>query len=378
VTEIQEGMLLCCRLNIKSIRHAKPNKQMSRAQALAKNTKNPSKLFVDVKCGDGEFRIYDTSKKADGYRGEKPVDTIKLAVLDFDLFTITGFDEDKNLGLYSNEVRTINDILKVRYNGKDNKVIYEGPYNKEAIKAIEGNYTRCVYGMMPNGDIAHFKISGAALGPWIKEIENGSDKATTHWIEVEDWVDKKKGRVDYKEPQFKFTTKLSQKELDKAEELYTVVQNYLTGYLANGGPAPKKDGIPSDVLEEVEEDDESEKIVDTDEWKSYKFKKQELYEMDYSDLLDAKNDFESNDDVESENYQFICRAVKEHQDALKTWKKQATDKGTVLGDCDLDKLKKLHSWIEDNRPNHKIKIFMQAGIRELSQGSEEEEDDIPF
>lgn len=359
---------------------------MSRTAALQKGTKNPSRYFIDVKCGDGEFRIYDQTKKSETYKGEKATDVIKFALLDFDLFSITGYNETIKKGIYSNEVRSVNDLLKIRYNGPDKKDIIVGAYSeiKEAIKAIDGNYTRCVYGMMPNGEICHIKISGAGLNTWIKQIENGSSKSATHWVEVNEWIDKKKGRVDYKEPQFEFTEKLSKEEFDKAEEKYNIVQAYLKTYLANGGQSEKSSSIPSDAIPSDDsdsefEDDDAPKIINTDEWKTYQFRKDDLYNLTYESLINDKAFMEENNDVESEDYQFVCRAIKEHQTASKEWRKHKTDKGTPLNDCDLEKLQGLLAYLEGKRPNHAVKIYVQAGIRELTSHEEEDDDDdIPF
>jgi len=111
---------------------------------------NPCKKFIDFKSDEKQFVYWD---KELGESGERVIvhTPIYFIVLD-ELTTITGYYEEGNCGIYSNEIHRISDEqLKVRTFKKGGPFI-TGLYDaiKDSVKAIGGKYTKSVYALMIN------------------------------------------------------------------------------------------------------------------------------------------------------------------------------------------------------------------------------------
>ena len=188
---------------------------------------NPCKKFIDYSGDTGLFSYYnkETKKKV-----EVPM-PLYFEVLD-ELFTITGFYESTESWLYSNEVSTVKEILKVKCWGKGGVNIV-GSYNdiKNDVKAIGGKYTKSVYAMLINPDrsveLVNFKFHGAALNGWIDKKFNVNNFITS----VAETVLEKKGATKYQKPVF--LPIALDPELDKkAVEMDRMIQAYLKEYKA--------------------------------------------------------------------------------------------------------------------------------------------------
>ncbi len=165
---------------------------------------NPCKKFIDFKSDEKRFVYWDKERGEKGEQVEIPA-PIYFVVLD-ELSTITGYYEEGNCGIYSNEVHRISDEqLKVRTFKKGGPFI-TGLYDaiKDSIKAIGGKYTKSVYALMLNPDstteLVNFKFHGAAFSAWLEKRVNTS----SHVVCITgEFIEGKKGKTTYNIPVFK-------------------------------------------------------------------------------------------------------------------------------------------------------------------------------
>lgn len=187
---------------------------------------NPCKHWFQWDGGDGKgFKQYDKEAKKNIIH---PL-PFKFLLLD-KLITITGYNEPRGIGYYSNEVRSLKDKLIVR--SKDG-VEAEGSW--EEVKAKIGtqgaNFAQSVYIMFyvdKQPMLGNIKMSGAALETWFDFCKN--NKVNEIGIQVKTTNTKKKGKVEYFEPVFE-AMKITEASNKFAVEMDKELQTYLTAYL---------------------------------------------------------------------------------------------------------------------------------------------------
>jgi len=154
---------------------------------------NPATKFIKFK--NGKFSYYDKDKKEE-IEMELP---IKFMVID-ELATITGWHDESQSAIYSNEVHsTVREDLTVRaFKGGELAI---GKYKniKPQINNNGGKYTKSVYALdLDTREIVNFHFSGAVLSAWINKEIIITDNA----VVIEKTEDHKKGVVKYKTPVF--------------------------------------------------------------------------------------------------------------------------------------------------------------------------------
>lgn len=199
--------------------------------------RSPVRKFVEYKGGDGRFEYYDKEQKK-RIRLELP---LKFIALDWKRSTVTGYNEKLGVGIYANEVAKLSQTLRVRYFKGD--ILAEGPWEKikGTVDSKGGKFCKVIYGALkvepteenPDGfEYVAFKLDGAALGPWF-DFQNETN-LLHYGVEIlDEFVDKSKGSVKYKEPVFR-AVKLSEKHGEIADRMDTVLQEYFDRYDAQG------------------------------------------------------------------------------------------------------------------------------------------------
>tara|TARA_R110002012_G_scaffold79462_1_gene202232 strand:- start:243 stop:935 length:693 start_codon:yes stop_codon:yes gene_type:complete len=194
---------------------------------------NPAKKFIEWKSGEKCFGYYDKEKKEDVLI---PL-PLKIQFLE-EFHTIKGFDEQSDSSIYSNEIKTMKEPLKVKA-FKRKEPIAEGLYNeiKHEVKAAGGKYGKSVYALL-DGEIVNLQLYGASISPFI--LYTSGDKKTntkghsqvleTNFIEVNSYTDKKKGANKYTEPVFTLGDRFTEKENELANEKYKDVVIYFNEY----------------------------------------------------------------------------------------------------------------------------------------------------
>lgn len=209
---------------------------MSRTNKSNEGMTNPAELFLRWDSENSNWSYWNKEKEV---RESIPVGT-PFIVLD-QLNTVAGYHNTHG-GIWSNEVRKGTDTLRVMA-GKGN-LLAEGPWLK--VKEKTGaKFAISVYAMANIGGeykLVNFKLSGCAVGPWIdfvKEIGGRKTLEDDVVVYVKEVVQGKKGKVVYNSPVFAIKTrKLSEEAAKQADEMDTLLQDYLTEYL---GREPHKE-----------------------------------------------------------------------------------------------------------------------------------------
>ena len=186
---------------------------------------HPCKKFIDFKGDKGQFFYYDKAT-------QKQVELscpLYFVVLD-ELSTITGFNNEFECGVYSNEIHYLDrELMRVRTfkGGKSITGYYKAI--KDNIKAIGGKYTKSIYAMMidKNGgtELVNFRFHGGALQGWIDKKIN----AAKFIIGVSEFRQEKNGAIKFMVPVFK-PYELTEAINEKAVAMDVELQKYLSEY----------------------------------------------------------------------------------------------------------------------------------------------------
>lgn len=179
-----------------------------------------------------------------------PIKFVTIAELN----TITGFNDENQCGVYSNEVHNLNEPLSVRLFCKGNHGA-NGTYEKikGEIKSLGGRFTKSIYALMINGkevELVNFKASGSFLNAWIDKNVN----ADVMGIIINDLLPKKKGSNDYLQPVIEgFEIKDTVKTREIAQGFYKKLNDYF---------ADKKTYFESEIAaREIEDGYEKEPVI---------------------------------------------------------------------------------------------------------------------
>lgn len=198
-------------------------------------SKSPVKKFIEYKGGDGHFEYYDKEKKE---RIEISL-PLTFIVLDDTRMTVTGFNDESNSGIYSNEVGKPSGSLRVK--SHRGGIIAEGPWDKikdkVTSKNVGGRYCKVVYAIVktdntedhPSGwEYVAFKFDGAAIGAWF-EFSGSADLMDYGVKIVDEFIDAKKGKTEYKVPVFE-SVRLSKDSVAVADKMYGPLKEYFQRY----------------------------------------------------------------------------------------------------------------------------------------------------
>lgn len=189
---------------------------------------NPCKKFIEFKGNSGVFQYWDKESK-ENVELKMPINFI---VLD-ELCNIQGFSDSAQAGIYSNEVRNLNDqVLNVRvFKSKISKM---GRYAdiKGDISAMGGKFCKSVYAALIHGDntleLVNFQLKGISFKSWLDKVIDLSLNAVT----IRECTDGKKGAVKYKIPIYQGFP-VTKELMAKAVEMDKALQAFLNAYLAN-------------------------------------------------------------------------------------------------------------------------------------------------
>ncbi len=344
---------------------------MSLTKPRETGAKNPSKKYIEWKGGrlQGFFQYYDKETKKN-IHFEFPQGVI---ILDHDLFSITGFNDPLKANVISNEVRTIHDNLVVKeWKDSKSRVILQGPYSSLKSNVSESKilkYTRSVYAMdIATREIVHFKLHGRSFAEFKNGIEDNPQVLPVVIKEVKEGV---QGNVEYKYPTFGYLEEINEDDLIAAQDLDSkILQPYLEGYLAkNADPNSSNNTNHSEESEEF----------NSDNWRQLKLPSGVLlgtcspdsfYEMKAS-LIDSG-------DVDSIQFECVQKAIAEYNNAVANWKDKTTRDGRKLGSLPFEELSSMLTAINAKDPMHPSKMYVMAGINEILESQQGDDDEIPF
>ncbi len=236
---------------------------MSRTKQAGDKAVNPARMFLRWDSEACDWQGWDKDKEA---RFHVPAKT-PFIVLDM-LSTVTGFDDRKGAGIWSNEVRdTRRESFRVGV-GKD--IAFTGSWSAVKAEVAGAKFATSVYALAKvDGEyqLVNFKVSGCALGPWIdfvKEVGGNAALYEDKIITVGGTEEGKKGSVTFNRPVFKVVEKeMTDEARQKADDADRVLQKYLDGYFKKeqGEAIPEGDS-PADEVPEPEHDGDGVEIAE--------------------------------------------------------------------------------------------------------------------
>jgi len=222
--------------------------QLRASQELQQNT-NPAKKFYKWESEHKKFSYYDKETKTN-----IPVDLpFRFVTLGRPLFCVKGFNEKLNLGLYSNEVRSVKDEMTVRYFDKNQPIIAKGIWAdvKEKADVVGGKYHLSIYGYdLENKEIINIDVKGNGIGEWGELFKKCSTRLADEIVITKGFKEGKKGSVKFTYPTFELERAVSDEELDEVIDALDVLKKYHTEYFKNKGVVEAEPALEEVVSEE--------------------------------------------------------------------------------------------------------------------------------
>ena len=216
-------------------------------------SQNPCKLWLDWSSNDATITHYDKEQK------ESVKHTLPFTFLWLDqLGKIGGWCDSEESGIYSNEVKNLNDeVLTVRF--QKGGTMAQGKYSeiKDQIKAKGARYVASIYLAYKDDkeklQIGNLSFQGSALASWMEFSKRAGNDIHTKAVVVTGFESGKKGSVEYTYPTFKLID-VSEQTNQEAEQLDRELQQFIKGKpLLIEHPAPSNDK-PLEVSD-IDDDD---------------------------------------------------------------------------------------------------------------------------
>jgi|SRR5690606_25023621 len=230
---------------------------MSRKAEFQKQSPNPASRFLEWKSDKQCFQYWDKEAQKNV---EVPL-PVKFLVLK-EMHTVKGFHDASQSGIASNEVVRIGDEPLKVYSFKGGEIA-NGLYSqiRTEVRDAGGYYVKSIYAMTEDGEIVNFQLKGSAVSEWSDFTQKTRSRLFDEWVEVYEAETKKKGRVEYSVPKFRFSGSATNAQSDKAEEVYGILKTYMDAYLAL--KEEERDETPNRENSEV--DKYNDKYNDTEE-----------------------------------------------------------------------------------------------------------------
>ena len=202
--------------------------QLRTSQEIQQNT-NPAKKFYKWVGEHKKFSWYDKETKTNTL-----VDLpFRFVTLGRPLFCVKGFNEKLNIGLYSNEVRSVKDEMTVRYFDKNQPIIAKGVWAdvKEKADVAGGKYHLSIYGYdLESKEIINIDVKGNGIGEWGELFRKCSSRLADEVVIVKGFKEGKKGSVNFTYPTFELERAVSDDELDEVIDALDVLKKFHAEY----------------------------------------------------------------------------------------------------------------------------------------------------
>jgi len=336
--------------------------------------KNPAVKFIKWKGGDeqGWFEYYcrETKKNIQ-------IELTEFALLDKDLFSVTGFMNDTNSTIISNEVRSIDDIITVKaWKDKTSKVILKGSYReiKDTVKnSRDMKYTKSVY-ILFQGELCHLQMSGATFASWLQSVESNADHERC-FISCTGAEEGKKGNVRYKFAVFEVGDPVDAKTWEQMIKVDTnILQPYLKDYLNGNGGSTVASGPTHD-------DEDEEQTYNTDKWREFlSLDGTPLGGLHRNAIIELNQHLIEDGQEQSELFANVGQAMFDYQTLSTTWGEKKNQAGKFIKDYTEAELKDALSKIPVTHKARQILEIAMDNMYPPSVASEfyDDDDDIPF
>jgi len=223
---------------------------MGRKSEFETESKNPAEKFLTWSSTNKCLSYYDKKKSKEVFI-KLPFSFLTLA----ERTTVKGFDKKNNIGIYSNEVKYLNENLKVK-NFKSRNIA-EGIWNdiSSDVDKAGGKFAKSIYAMTKKGSLINICFFGGAIGEWFEFTKKSKKRLADEWVTVDGFEERKSGATTYYVPTFKYNKSLDSIQGDMADKAYEIFQEY------ENGESPRKKEINQDE-EEAKEPEIEEKEDD--------------------------------------------------------------------------------------------------------------------
>ena len=197
---------------------------MGRKSEFETESKNPSEKFLTWSSTNKCLSYYDKEKSKEVLI-KLPFSFLTLA----ERTTVKGFDKKNNIGIYSNEVKYLNENLKVK-NFKSRNIA-EGIWNdiSSDVDKAGGKFAKSIYAMTKKGSLINICFFGGAIGEWFEFTKKSKKRLADEWVTVDGFEERKSGATTYYVPTFKYNKSLDSIQGDMADKAYEIFQEYENG-----------------------------------------------------------------------------------------------------------------------------------------------------
>lgn len=207
---------------------------MSRTNPNQQGIPSPVTRYFEWKGSTAKFQHYD---KASTTNVDAP-DKFTFIVLD-ELNSMKGYNEQLEVGMYSNEVRNLKTqkMFVKSFKGPD---VAEGFYHdiKDTVTSKGGKFCKSVYIAFKDetGElvIGNLQLVGSGFDGWVNFTKKHSTEMYVGGVQVVGKIAKKKGANNYFIPEFAIKS-ITKETDDKAGELQETLKTYLKDYFARAG-----------------------------------------------------------------------------------------------------------------------------------------------
>jgi hypothetical protein len=182
------------------------------------SSEKPAAKYLEWASEQGKFKYYDKAK------GENVlVDMPRFLVL-MQFHTVKGWHDSSQSSIYSNEVKLIG-TQEMEVKAFKGGLIAKGIYKeiKERITAAGGHYVKSVYVMTVDGEVWNLQLKGAVVQEWGEVFNKCQSRFADEWVTLDKVDKRKKGRVEYTVPVFKFDGVTSNDDAKQADQCYDLL-----------------------------------------------------------------------------------------------------------------------------------------------------------
>jgi hypothetical protein len=182
------------------------------------SSEKPAAKYLEWASEQGKFKYYDKAK------GENIlIDMPRFLVL-MQFHTVKGWHDSSQSSIYSNEVKLISS-QEMEVKAFKGGLIAKGIYKeiKERITAAGGHYVKSVYVMTVDGEVWNLQLKGAVVQEWGEVFNKCQSRFADEWVTLDKVDKRKKGRVEYTVPVFKFDGVTSNDDAKQADQCYDLL-----------------------------------------------------------------------------------------------------------------------------------------------------------
>ena len=175
-----------------------------RRSAMSSTSKSPEEYKFEWDSDNANFRFYSTKnpKDANGNYDIKSKDLpFNFIVIDR-LYQVGGFDNDKNKGIYSEEFKSFDQEITVRYNKGGEIASGKWVDVRDSVKACGAKLHLVLFALLSNGQLAKISLKGKAYVAAQDYIEGAGDALYDNFASISSYTQEKNGRNEYTVPVF--------------------------------------------------------------------------------------------------------------------------------------------------------------------------------